>query len=121
MRLSTFSFCFSAAPPILRCGNFSRARRTEWAGPPKDKKKKEHGIPWFYKYGTPTGFGERSFSLGFFLILLSAATLQAQPAFKALVFSATAGFRHDSITNGIALIKTLGTNNIYSVDTTEDA
>lgn len=43
------------------------------------------------------------------------------PAFKVLVFSATAGYRHASITNGIALIQALGTTNNFGVDTTEDA
>ncbi len=42
------------------------------------------------------------------------------PAYKVLVFSATAGYRHASITNGIAAIQMLGSNNNFSVDTTED-
>jgi type 1 glutamine amidotransferase len=51
-----------------------------------------------------------------------AATAAAQsPAFKVLVFSATAGYRHVSITNGIALIQALGATNNFGVDTTEDA
>jgi len=41
--------------------------------------------------------------------------------FKVLVFSKTLLFRHASITNGIAAIKTLGTNNHFQVDATEDS
>src|SRR5437588_5707444 len=41
--------------------------------------------------------------------------------FKALIFSATAGFRHASITNGIQTIQQLATTNNFTVDTTEDA
>jgi cytochrome c len=38
-----------------------------------------------------------------------------------LVFSKTAGFRHDSIPAGIAAIKQLGTDNHFAVESTEDA
>src|SRR5579859_3929217 len=51
-----------------------------------------------------------------------AFAVQAQtPAFRVLVFSATAGYRHPSITNGIAAIQKLGDNNNFAVDATEDA
>ncbi|MEV0524237.1 ThuA domain-containing protein [Streptomyces sp. NPDC050439] len=40
---------------------------------------------------------------------------------KVLVFSKTAGFRHDSIPEGIAAIKELGAENGFTVDATEDA
>src|SRR6266436_9261793 len=43
------------------------------------------------------------------------------PSYKVLIFSATAGFRHDSITNGIQTIQMLAATNNFSVDTTEDA
>ena len=43
------------------------------------------------------------------------------PPFKALIFSATASFRHDSIPNGIQLIQALAAANNFTVDTTEDA
>ncbi len=39
---------------------------------------------------------------------------------KVLVFSKTAGFRHDSIPQGIAAIQALGTANGFTVDATED-
>jgi type 1 glutamine amidotransferase len=42
------------------------------------------------------------------------------PAFKVLIYSATAGFRHASIPNGIAAIQKLGAANNFSVETTED-
>ncbi|MEV0118930.1 ThuA domain-containing protein [Streptomyces sp. NPDC050844] len=40
---------------------------------------------------------------------------------KVLVFSKTAGFRHDSIPDGIATVKELGAANGFTVDATEDA
>ncbi len=61
-------------------------------------------------------------------LLLAAAScawmadrVQAYPTFKVLVFSKTAGFRHDSIPNGITAIQALGAANNFTVDTTEDA
>ncbi|WP_081686373.1 PKD domain-containing protein [Candidatus Solirubrobacter pratensis] len=41
-------------------------------------------------------------------------------SFRALVFSKTAVFRHDSIPAGIAAIKSLGTTSNFQVDATED-
>lgn len=43
------------------------------------------------------------------------------PTFAALVFSKTAGFRHDSISAGIAAIRQQGTARGFSVEATEDA
>ncbi|CAL9668788.1 hypothetical protein SUDANB176_07359 [Streptomyces sp. enrichment culture] len=43
------------------------------------------------------------------------------PAYKVLVFSKTAGFRHSSIDDGIAALRDLGTANNFSVVATEDA
>jgi type 1 glutamine amidotransferase len=40
---------------------------------------------------------------------------------RVLVFSATAGFRHDSIPAGIAAIRELGAGNGFAVEATEDA
>ncbi len=40
---------------------------------------------------------------------------------RVLVFSKTAGFRHDSIPVGIAALKQLGTTNGFTVDATEDS
>ena len=45
----------------------------------------------------------------------------AQAEFDVLVFSKTAGFRHDSIPDGIAAIEQLGAENGFSVTATEDA
>src|SRR5690242_7209335 len=39
--------------------------------------------------------------------------------YKVLVFSYTAGFRHDSITNGLQTIQWLASTNGFSVDSTE--
>jgi len=41
--------------------------------------------------------------------------------FNVLVFSKTAGFRHDSIPDGIAAIRKLGENHHFTIDATEDA
>src|ERR1043166_6644726 len=41
--------------------------------------------------------------------------------YKVLVFSKTAGFRHDSIPNGIAALQSLGTTNNFTVDASEDS
>ena len=43
------------------------------------------------------------------------------PAFRVLVFSKTAGFRHDSIDEGITAVRELGRRNNFWVDATEDA
>ena len=43
------------------------------------------------------------------------------PTFAVLVFSKTAGFRHDSIPNGIAAVRQLGSARGFTVDATEDA
>ncbi|MFG1948702.1 ThuA domain-containing protein [Nonomuraea sp. NPDC048826] len=58
-------------------------------------------------------------------ITAAATTLPAVPAqaaaFKVLVFSKTAGFRHDAIPAGIQAIRDLGTANDFAVDATEDS
>lgn len=43
------------------------------------------------------------------------------PAFRALVFSRTLGYRHDSIPDGIAAVEALGREHGFAVDGTEDA
>ncbi len=45
----------------------------------------------------------------------------SDPLERVLVFSKTAGFRHDSIPQGIAAIQALGAANDFAVDATEDA
>ncbi|MDH2430918.1 ThuA domain-containing protein, partial [Sphaerisporangium sp. TRM90804] len=59
------------------------------------------------------------------LATVSTAMVTAVPAqaaaFKVLVFSKTAGFRHDSIPAGVQAIRELGTANDFTVDTSEDA
>ena len=45
----------------------------------------------------------------------------AADAFRVLVFSKTAGFRHDSIETGVAAIRALGVENTFGVDASEDA
>ncbi|MFG1640885.1 carbohydrate-binding protein [Amycolatopsis sp. NPDC049252] len=52
---------------------------------------------------------------------LSTMPTQVDPAYNVLVFSKTAGFRHDSIPAGIQAIKELGTANGFGVTATEDA
>ena len=51
------------------------------------------------------------------------AAADAQPVaarYRVLVFSRTAGFRHDSIPNAIAAVRALGDQNGFLVDATED-
>src|SRR4051812_29519477 len=59
------------------------------------------------------------------LSVTSAYTAAAAPAddppFRALVFSKTAAFRHDSIPEGIAAIQKLGQEHNFTVDATEDS
>ncbi len=63
----------------------------------------------------------------FVFCLLIAGTVTAVPGhatgarFKALVFSKTTGFRHDSIPDGVAAIQKLGRDHGFTVDATEDA
>jgi glucose/arabinose dehydrogenase len=51
----------------------------------------------------------------------SAEPVAAHEAPTVLVFSKTAGFRHDSIPAGIAAIQSLGADNGFAVEATEDA
>ncbi|MFT6808508.1 MAG: cytochrome c, partial [Saprospiraceae bacterium] len=53
--------------------------------------------------------------------LLISCTSSDSNVNKVLVFSKTEGFRHESIPQGIEMIKKLGAENGYSVDATEDA
>jgi cytochrome c len=50
----------------------------------------------------------------------AAVRAAAAEPYSVLVFSRTAGFRHDSIPAGIAALKQLGTDNGFTVDATED-
>ncbi len=56
-----------------------------------------------------------------FVGLLLGGISFGQSSYKVLVFSATAGFRHDSITNGIEAIQSLALSNNFTADTTEDS
>lgn len=51
----------------------------------------------------------------------TAVPAHAAPDFTVLVFSKTAGFRHDSIPTGIQTIRDLGAANNFAVEATEDA
>ena len=53
--------------------------------------------------------------------LSAPAKAAAADPYSVLVFSKTAGFRHDSIPAGIAAIQQLGADNGFTVDATEDA
>src|SRR5215472_6465432 len=52
---------------------------------------------------------------------LTASAPAAGPAWRILVFTKTAGFRHDSIPAAIAAVQQLGAQNGFGVDQTEDA
>ena len=54
------------------------------------------------------------------LALISGAAMAAEEV-KVLVFSKTAGFRHDCIPTATEAVKKLGTENGFGVDATEDA
>lgn len=75
----------------------------------------------------PSPVNSRSRRLQLLLAILAtslAATATAQttePSFGVLVFSKTTGFRHDSIPDGIAAVRALGTQHGFTVDDTEDA
>ena len=56
-----------------------------------------------------------------FLTPILALAEDAAPAIRLLVFSKTLGYRHDSITNGIAAIRDLGAKHNFAVDATEDS
>ena len=51
----------------------------------------------------------------------AAANASGHHRFKALVFSKTAAFRHDSIPAAVAAVQRLGARNHFKVDATEDA
>src|SRR5205809_364281 len=53
--------------------------------------------------------------------LAQAQSSEVTPEFSALVFSKTAGFRHDSIPAGIDAVRALGERNGFHVDAVEDA
>jgi type 1 glutamine amidotransferase len=55
------------------------------------------------------------------LTAVPAPQADAAPLSRILVFSKTAGFRHSSIDEGIAAIRTLGSQNGFAVTATEDA
>jgi cytochrome c len=55
------------------------------------------------------------------VLLANAAAQTTDSSFAVLVFSKTTGFRHDSIPEGIAAIRVLGSENGFTVDETEDA
>src|SRR5258706_14174635 len=62
--------------------------------------------------------------LAFVMLLLGAAPSAAPapaPAFRVLVFTKTTGFRHASIPGAIAAVESLGAQNGFAVDSTEEA
>lgn len=58
--------------------------------------------------------------LMFALGIAQVESAEDEPAFAVLVFSKTAGYRHDSIPAGIAAIRKLGEQNNFRVDAGED-
>ncbi len=56
-----------------------------------------------------------------FLLLLASCATKRSDKPKVLVFSKTAGFHHESITDGIAAIQKLGSENGFDVDTTTNS
>jgi len=68
-------------------------------------------------------FRRLAFCLAIILAAVGFTTVPAQAAadFNVLIFSKTAGFRHDSIPAGITAIQQLGAQNNFTVEATEDA
>ncbi|MCH7410259.1 ThuA domain-containing protein [Belliella sp. DSM 111904] len=62
----------------------------------------------------------RNFLLTLIILLLFSNLSFGQHQFKALVFSKTKGFRHQSIPDGVVAIKKLARDNVFDVFTTED-
>jgi type 1 glutamine amidotransferase len=60
-------------------------------------------------------------ALSLVVTMLTGTGQAADPPYRVLVFSKTAGFRHDSIPAGIQAIRDLGATNNFTVDATEDA
>ncbi|WP_220182726.1 ThuA domain-containing protein [Sphaerisporangium album] len=54
-------------------------------------------------------------------VTTTAAGAQAAPAFRALLFSKTAGYRHDSIPAGVSMIQSLAAANNFEVVASEDS
>ena len=65
----------------------------------------------------------KTFLLATLLVLSSSLMAFAQQGgqFRVLVFSKTAGFRHQSIPNGVMALKKMGEKHVFSVFTSEDA
>ena len=65
----------------------------------------------------------KSFLLAAVLLLSTGMVAFAQQGgqFRVLVFSKTAGFRHQSIPNGVMALKKMGEKHVFSVHTSEDA
>jgi type 1 glutamine amidotransferase len=55
------------------------------------------------------------------VFFLFAPPLKAEDSFRVLVFSKTLMYRHDSITNGVAMFHSLGEKHGFVVDSTEDS
>src|SRR5690348_1717849 len=77
--------------------------------------------PELSRAGRSSGNQIRGVAVALLFFALTLLNAGAAASYKVLVFSATAGFRHDSITNGIAAIQALGSTNGFAVDATEDA
>jgi uncharacterized protein len=60
-------------------------------------------------------------ALSLVVSLMTGVSQAADPPYRIMVFSKTAGFRHDSIPQGIQALRELGAANSFTVDATEDA
>jgi type 1 glutamine amidotransferase len=66
-------------------------------------------------------FKSTLFTLALMLVFSVATFAQQGGQFRVLVFSKTAGFRHQSIPNGVFALKKMAEKQVFSVFTTEDA
>jgi len=79
---------------------------------PQSEHAAKRRMPWQLASLWCTLFGVMTFALAI-------ATPDGDDHFAVLVFSKTAGFRHDSIPAGIAALKSLGAQHRFTVDATE--
>jgi cytochrome c len=90
-----------------------------WPPPaPIDLDRAPNGEPIEQTFSEP---GTYTFLCKFHAGMTGSVTVVADSLENVLVFSKTAGFRHDSIPNGIAAIQQLGQQNDFNVTATEDS
>ena len=109
VRPGQFNRSKNAGPPLRRSGFCEPRWRWLRMGRRTSRRLSLPGCAW------------KAAFLASLTLLLASAGMAPAGAFKVLVFSKTTGYRHDSITNGLAAIRQMGTNNNFDVVATENA